>query len=277
MNLLVYSFKRHLKLPYYKFSNAVNPYQVLGVNTDDSISIIKKKYYKLVNKYHPDKNPSPEALKLFITVKQAFEMIKVQRGLAPKLDFVNPDNDTEGFQSSRPHAKQYSGNFDNFNQEWEGRDRKEFFSGLNRDKYENIRGSFENIEDIKGYTFSIIDKEMPDISRRLGLEKLKVSITSEKKYGTAFFSMFLVMMVIGIMARSTGRNTENIESAMSDTEFIKNVDKERINKKIGAREEVDAERVTYLRTKEMALKKLAKEEKIIDNRFEVKSISNKGN
>ena len=35
-----------------------NPYDLIGVNSGDDFSDIKKKYYKLVNKYHPDKNKS---------------------------------------------------------------------------------------------------------------------------------------------------------------------------------------------------------------------------
>jgi len=32
-----------------------NPYNILGVNRDDSLSLIKKKYYKMAMRYHPDK------------------------------------------------------------------------------------------------------------------------------------------------------------------------------------------------------------------------------
>jgi len=39
-------------------SHASNPYEVLGVTADADFTAVKKAYFKLVTKFHPDKNPS---------------------------------------------------------------------------------------------------------------------------------------------------------------------------------------------------------------------------
>jgi DnaJ-domain-containing protein 1 len=45
------------------FAVTNDPYKTLSVSINDDIKIIKKKYYKLVNKYHPDKNDGSEVPK----------------------------------------------------------------------------------------------------------------------------------------------------------------------------------------------------------------------
>lgn len=43
---------------------AFDPYKVLGVQRSDDFPTIKKRYYKLVSQYHPDKNGAPVGLLL---------------------------------------------------------------------------------------------------------------------------------------------------------------------------------------------------------------------
>ncbi|KAB1201313.1 hypothetical protein CJ030_MR0G004312 [Morella rubra] len=51
-------------------------YDLLGVSQNANASEIKKAYYKLSLKYHPDKNPDPESRKVFVKVANAYEILK---------------------------------------------------------------------------------------------------------------------------------------------------------------------------------------------------------
>lgn len=52
-----------------------NHYEVLGVAQDATETDIKKAYRALSLKYHPDRNPSPEAQSKFQTINQAYETL----------------------------------------------------------------------------------------------------------------------------------------------------------------------------------------------------------
>ncbi|KAL4446217.1 hypothetical protein ABPG77_003024 [Micractinium sp. CCAP 211/92] len=62
----------------FRSSNALfNYYSVLGVSRDANDSEIKKKYYQLAKKYHPDTNQGdPEAAKKFQEVQRAYDTLR---------------------------------------------------------------------------------------------------------------------------------------------------------------------------------------------------------
>ncbi|KAI9197686.1 hypothetical protein LWI28_002604 [Acer negundo] len=51
-------------------------YDLLGVSQNANATEIKKSYYKLSLKHHPDKNPDPESKKLFVKIATAYEILK---------------------------------------------------------------------------------------------------------------------------------------------------------------------------------------------------------
>jgi len=51
-------------------------YDLLGLKQDANASEIKKAYYKLSLKHHPDKNPDPESRKVFVKIANAYEILK---------------------------------------------------------------------------------------------------------------------------------------------------------------------------------------------------------
>lgn len=57
------------------FVAAIDPYNVLGISHDADEKTIKRAYRQLSKRYHPDKNPSPEAHDKFIEIGEAYEIL----------------------------------------------------------------------------------------------------------------------------------------------------------------------------------------------------------
>ena len=50
-------------------------YKTLGVNRNVTAQELKSAYRKLAMKYHPDRNPSPEAEEQFKKINEAYEVL----------------------------------------------------------------------------------------------------------------------------------------------------------------------------------------------------------
>ena len=121
----------------------IDPYKVLQVNRTAEFSAVKKSYYQLVSKYHPDKNDSPAANEIFKDILEAYEMIKVDKGLSTKQPLVRSAEaeEEDSFKSKRPYASQYDETFDREKEQFGNFDSAEFYYKASNEKYSKYAGS----------------------------------------------------------------------------------------------------------------------------------------
>ncbi|KAF9535503.1 hypothetical protein CPB83DRAFT_841869 [Crepidotus variabilis] len=82
-----------------------NPYEVLGVKTDATPAEIKKTYFGLARKYHPDTNPDKKAQEKFLEIQAAYEILKDEKkratydqyGSASQSQGFDPNSFASGF------------------------------------------------------------------------------------------------------------------------------------------------------------------------------------
>ncbi|KZT74882.1 hypothetical protein DAEQUDRAFT_720066 [Daedalea quercina L-15889] len=90
-----------------------DPYQVLGVKKDASPAEIKKVYFSLARKYHPDTNPDKNAQEKFVEIQEAYDILKDEKKRAA-YDKYGSASQQPGFD---PNAfANASGGFEGFSQ-----------------------------------------------------------------------------------------------------------------------------------------------------------------
>ncbi|EGR28240.1 hypothetical protein IMG5_180800 [Ichthyophthirius multifiliis] len=90
----------------YKYSsyNNKNLYQILQLPKTSTIQEIKSQYYKLVKKYHPDTNPSPQSKDIFSQIQNAYDILSDQSKRAI-YDSCGYSNSYEDFQEQQQQQK----------------------------------------------------------------------------------------------------------------------------------------------------------------------------
>ncbi|KAF8327212.1 X-domain of DnaJ-containing-domain-containing protein [Cantharellus anzutake] len=82
-------------------------YDLLGVKADVGDAELKKAYRKMAIRYHPDKNPSPDAEEMFKEISKAYQILSdpnlrasYDKNGKKMADQINPTDDTQGFFAS---------------------------------------------------------------------------------------------------------------------------------------------------------------------------------
>ncbi|KXN83596.1 hypothetical protein AN958_01161 [Leucoagaricus sp. SymC.cos] len=86
-------------------ASSKNPYEVLGVKSDASASDIKKAYFAVSRKFHPDTNPDKNARDKFVEIQDAYDVLKDDKkraaydkyGSASQQPGFDPDAFARGF------------------------------------------------------------------------------------------------------------------------------------------------------------------------------------
>lgn len=82
-----------------------DPYQVLGVNKNANALEIKKAYYQLVKKYHPDVNKEKDAEKRFHKIQELYELLNDKEKRAQYDQFGAAGfNQTSGYGQGNPFS-----------------------------------------------------------------------------------------------------------------------------------------------------------------------------
>ncbi|KAJ6264264.1 hypothetical protein Dda_0408 [Drechslerella dactyloides] len=101
-----WSIDRHALIP------SPNPYSVLGVSKSASASEIKKAYYTMAKKYHPDANKDPKAKEQFVDIQQAYDILSDSDKKEQYDQFGAAGMDPNGADGFRPDgANPFSGGF----------------------------------------------------------------------------------------------------------------------------------------------------------------------
>ena len=81
-------------------------YRILGVDKSAKLSEIKKAYFTLAKKYHPDINKEPNAKEKFTEISEAYDTLSDEQ--------KRRAYDESGYRSTKPFTN-YNYYYDNFN------------------------------------------------------------------------------------------------------------------------------------------------------------------
>ncbi|KAL4471202.1 hypothetical protein ABPG72_007569 [Tetrahymena utriculariae] len=214
------SFKSFHQPIVYRFAH-YDPYYILGVDRRAEFSDIKKAYFKLIATYHPDRNPSPDATKKFVLIKDAFEDIKKQLGQEVKMTYESSRSSRSSeFQSVRPDANRYKEDFENEQQSSEsGQQQKygkfDFREYASRtpegEEFDKFRDSFENIADIEDKSFTPIDADIPDASKRFKLEE-KIAKNTFLPEDSKVMFMVLLTIFLAFVVYMSSANSKSVKN-----------------------------------------------------------------
>ncbi|TFY83736.1 hypothetical protein EWM64_g279 [Hericium alpestre] len=121
----------HASTPYHA---PKDPYQVLGVKKDATPAEIKKVYFSLARKYHPDTNPDKDAKAKFVEIQEAYDTLKDDKKRAA-YDQYGASSQQPGFDPDTFARSPFGGaggfsGFQNFNGSFSGAQGQDLFEQL---------------------------------------------------------------------------------------------------------------------------------------------------
>ena len=75
-------------------------------------------------------------------------------------------------------------------------DKREFYEKLNDKKFENIKNSFRNIEEVQNLSYEIIDVQMPDMEKKY--ERMKREANKEKHSSQMFSHLITTGLFVSL-------------------------------------------------------------------------------
>ncbi|OCB85220.1 DnaJ protein [Sanghuangporus baumii] len=141
-----------------------DPYQVLGVSQDASLADIKKAYYSLARKYHPDTNKEKDAQEKFVEIQAAYDTLS-DEGKRAAYDQYGAASQQPGFDPNAFSGSGFAGSgFGGF------RDFGAAFragpSGAGADLFEQLFGAFGGRASGRGPNVNI---RGDDLEARIGI------------------------------------------------------------------------------------------------------------
>jgi len=162
---------------------SIDPYTLLGVNRNSTITDIKKAYRKKALKLHPDVNKAPDAQERFLECKEAYAtLIDIKQG-------TNSTNSNNNNSNSRsPSSSGYNRRSTGGNRQYNKQQQEEDFYGFTDflrdldkeiDNYATRRRAKRPGGDTQGAPKSLWE-EMADLGEEF-LEFLEDGLTSEEE------------------------------------------------------------------------------------------------
>ncbi|KAL0950813.1 hypothetical protein HGRIS_007577 [Hohenbuehelia grisea] len=154
-------------------ASAKDPYEVLGVKRDASSAEIKKVYFSLARKYHPDTNTDKNAQDKFVEIQEAYDTLKDSEKRAA-YDKFGSASQQPGFD---PNA--FSQGFGGFQHGFPGSGESGGFGGFNgsSDLFSQLFGSFGSRGSSRGFASS----RGADLQTSIGVSFLEACKGASKK------------------------------------------------------------------------------------------------
>jgi DnaJ-class molecular chaperone len=163
-------------------AGSINPYTLLGVNKNSTITDIKKAYRKKALKLHPDVNKAPDAQERFLECKEAYAtLIDIKQGTSSSNS--NNSNNSRS-SSSSGYNRRSTGGTSQYNKQRQEEDFygfTDFLRDLDKeiDNYATKRRAKRPGGDTQGAPKSLWE-EMADLGEEF-LEFLEDGLTSEEE------------------------------------------------------------------------------------------------